>query len=80
MATKKIETFYDKYFNIVVYEYRGCRYEVQYSKDWHCCCTPAWVQHRDAQAKIDEALDTPKTEGDAKPFDADEIYTLYGWD
>lgn len=57
---KKIETFYDKHINTVVYEYRGCTYEVRYAKDWTISITPAWVQHRDAQAKIDEEIDHPK--------------------
>lgn len=56
---KKIETYYDKYFTTIVYEYRGCRYEVTYANGWNVCCTPAWVQHRDEQEKIDRMLDQP---------------------
>ena len=57
---KKIEAFYDKYSTTVVYEYRGHRYEVTYSNCWTYCTTPAWVQHRDAQAEIDDMIDNPK--------------------
>lgn len=59
---KKIETYYDKWSNTVVYEYRGCNYEVEYSNSYQYCCTPAWYQHKAAQEKIDEALDNPKPE------------------
>lgn len=53
MAGKVIkkEVFKDKYFTAIVYEYRGCTYEVTYANGWQVCCTPAWVQHRDEQAK-----------------------------
>ena len=56
---KKIETYYGKYSNIVIYEYRGCRYEVEYANDFSYCCSPAWIQHKDAQEKIDKAIDNP---------------------
>ena len=81
---KKIEAYRDKYFNTVVYEYRGCKYEVTYANGWQICCTPAWVQHRDEQAKIDEMLDNPKPEPELseKTFteQMDEIWTILGWD
>ena len=80
---KKIETFRDKYFSTVVYEYRGCRYEVTYSNCWKCCVTPAWIQHRDAQAEIDEMIDNPKPvkESNHKSLDEqmDEIWEMMGW-
>ena len=79
---KKIETYRDKWFTQVVYEYRGCRYEVEYPNGWQVCCSPAWVQHRDAQAKIDKELDSPKPEPkERKPFEQqmDEIWEMMGW-
>lgn len=85
MKAKKIEAFYDKYFTTIVYEYRGQRYEVEYANGWQVCCTPAWIQHRDAQAKIDEMLDNPSQKPVAeenKPFEEqmDEIWKMMGWD
>lgn len=76
---KKLETFYGKYSNTVVYEYRGRTYEVEYANGWNYCCTPASVQHRDAQEKIDNALDNRKDEGAANPFDIDEVWNILGW-
>lgn len=75
---KKIETYRDKYFTTIVYEYRGNRYEVTYANGWQVCCTPAWIQHRDAQAKIDEMIDNPEKHKSQK-MDLDEIWELMGW-
>lgn len=90
MKAKKIETFYDKYFNTVVYEYRGHKYEVTYAKSWNCSVTPAHIQHKDAQAKIDEMLDNPKKETgyseiSGEPIEPiekqlDDIFKMFGWD
>lgn len=81
---KKIETYRDKYFTTIVYEYRGMRYEVTYSNGWQVCSTPAWIQHRDEQAKIDEMLDNPKPVAEKDPQtieeQLDEIWELLGWD
>lgn len=79
---EKIETYRDKYFSTVVYEYRGHRYEVEYANGWLCCVTPAWVQHRDKQAEIDNILDNPKTtNSDDKSFteQLDEVWEMMGW-
>lgn len=86
---KKIETFRDKYFTAIVYEYRGCRYEVTYANSWQVCCTPAWVQHRDEQAKIDKFLDNPYrkagiSEISGEPLKTaqeclDELWEMMGW-
>ena len=77
---KKIETFRDKYFTTIIYEYRGSRYEVEYANGHQICCSPAWVQHRDAQAKIDEMLDNPKPiENNTEVIDLDEIWGMLGW-
>lgn len=79
---KKVETYRDKYFTTIVYEYRGMQYEVAYANGWQVCCTPAWIQHRDEQAKIDEMLDNPKpVEEDPQTIEEqlDEIWDLMGW-
>lgn len=80
---KKIETFRDKYFTTIVYEYRGQTYEVEYANGWQICCSPAWVQHRDEQAKIDEMIDNPKPviEKEQKTMkeQMDEIWEMMGW-
>ncbi len=76
---KKLETFRDKYFTTIVYEYRGMKYEVTYSNGWQVCCTPAWVQHRDAQAEIDEMIDNPKKVQETSPISMDEIWEMMGW-
>lgn len=76
---KKVEAFHDKYFTTVVYEYRGCRYEVTYANGWQVCCTPARIQHRDAQAKIDEMLDNPKPVKKDESINLDEIWEMMGW-
>ena len=72
---KKIETFRDKYFTTIVYEYRGVKYEVTYSNGWQVCCSPAWVQHRDAQAEIDKRLDSTKPQNE-NPINWDEIFEM----
>jgi len=79
--TRKVETFKDKYFTTIVYEYRGCKYEVIYANGWQVCCSPAWVQHRDAQADIDKMLDNPNPVIDHKPTEEqmDEIWEMMGW-
>ena len=85
MAGKAIkkEVFKDKYFTAIVYEYRGCTYEVTYANGWQVCCTPAWIQHRDAQAEIDKMIDnpTPVKAVEHKSFDEqmDEIWEMMGW-
>lgn len=80
---KKVEAFYDKYFTTIVYEYRGCKYEVTYANGWQVCCTPAWIQHRDAQADIDKMLDNPKPikKSENKPAQEvlDELWEMMGW-
>lgn len=80
---KKIETYRDKYFTTIVYEYRGCKYEVTYANGWNVCCSPAWIQHRDAQEKIDNELDNPKpvekVEHKSVEEQMDEIWEMMGW-
>ena len=54
MKAKKLFVMYGKHSNTVTYEYKGKQYDVEYAKDPTYCVTPAWVQHRDAQDKIDK--------------------------
>jgi len=81
---KKIETFYDKYSNTVVYEYRGHRYDVEYATCQSYCVTSPKRQHEDAQRKIDELIEQEeymKEHADEmKSIDMDEIFNLLGWD
>lgn len=53
---------YGKYQNIVEYEYRGEKYEVEYANGSNYWVTSPRVQHQNAQAEIDERLDRPKRE------------------
>ena len=80
---KKLNTYRDKYFTSIEYEYRGCKYEVEYANGLNVCCTPAHIQHRDAQAKIDDMLDNPKpaVKAEIKPImeQMDDIWEMMGW-
>ena len=58
---KKVFTMYGKYSDIVTYEYRGLQYNVEYAKGFTYCVTPAYIQHRDAQEKIDKAIEQAET-------------------
>ena len=71
---------YCKHFNTVTYEYRGKQYDVEYANDYTCCVTPAYVQHRDAQAKIDKMLNQTSNEIEKETFNADEVFAILGWD
>ena len=53
---------YGKCSTDVEYEYRGVTYFVEYSNDDSYCCSPAWVQHKNEQARIDEEI-----EAESKP-------------
>ena len=64
-AKKTGFVMYGKYSNLVEYEYRGRKYEVEYPKDWTYCCTSPRIQHMNAQAEIDRAIENevkPKKE------------------
>ena len=52
----------EKYFSTVEYEYRGSKYEVTYANGWTVCVTPAWVQHKEAQERIDQIIDGKEEE------------------
>jgi hypothetical protein len=57
---KKVFTIYDKNCNIVTYNYKGYEYDVVYPTSWTFCTTPAYIQHQDAQRKINEAIEAEK--------------------
>lgn len=68
MKAEKIETYKDKWFTTIVYLYRGKTYEVTYPNGSSVCCTPAYIQHRDEQEKIDKLLDNPTEKKEDIPF------------
>lgn len=61
-----------KYSDIVEYEYRGEKYEVEYAKGFTYCCTAPSIQHKNAQAAIDEELDNPKPDKEYRYEDTAE--------
>lgn len=80
MKAKKLFVMYGKHSNIVTYEYKGKQYDVEYAKDPTYCVTPACVQHRDAQAKIDKMISQADNEIEKEEFNADEVFAILGWD
>ena len=78
MKAKKLNVFRDKYFTQIEYEYRGCTYEVEYANGINVCCTPAYIQHKEAQAEIDKMLDNPEPQKQSKsePVDFAEILAM----
>lgn len=54
---KKISVIYGKYSNTVTYEYRGYRYDVEYSTSMNYACTSAKLQHKTEQEKIDKLIE-----------------------
>ena len=79
-AIKK-EVFYDKHFTTIQYEYRKHTYDVTYPNGINVCCTPAYIQHRDAQEKIDKLIDNPVNKPDHEIIPVldqlDEIWDLW---
>lgn len=70
------KTYNGRYSTFVEYEYRGMTYEVEYANDMSYWVTSPKVQHENAQAEIDKALDSPKSETPPKYEDTAE----YGLD
>ena len=84
--SKKVCTMGTAYYWESEFEYRGQTYTVTYSSGFSAFKqTPAYIQHREAQARIDEMLDHSKTVSDPvtdiKSFDEqlDEIWEMLGW-
>ena len=83
---KKICTMGTPYYWESDFEYRGQTYTVTYSSGFSAFKqTPAYIQHREAQARIDKMLDNPdivKSVSEIKqPFEEqlDEIWEMLGW-
>ncbi len=78
----KVETFYEKYSNTVVYEYRGYKYEVEYAKDMSYCVTSPKIQHDNKHAEIDRMIEKKNEDNlqDTKTIHWNEIYHMSGWD
>ena len=83
-TVKKLFTVYGKHSNIVTYEYKGKQYDVEYANNYTYCVTPAHIQHKDAQAKIDKIIEQEskesKSEQPIEEFDINAVFTLLGWD
>ena len=81
MKAKKLFTMYGKHSNTVTYEYRGKQYDVEYANDYTYCVTPAKVQHKDAQERIDKIIEQEsKSELQAEEFNIDDVFEVLGWD
>ena len=83
---KKVCTMGTPYYWESEFEYRGEAYTVTYSSGFSAFKqTPAYIQHREAQARIDEMIDNSKTVSEPvlelKSFDEqlDEIWEMLGW-
>lgn len=83
---KKVCTMGTPYYWESEFEYRGQTYTVTYSSGFSAFQQkPSYIQHREAQERIDEMLDNSKTVSDQlaeiEPFDEqlDEIWEMLGW-
>ena len=64
---------YGKYSNIVEYEYRGRKYEVEYPNDMSYYITKPSTQHRIEQEKIDDAIEREKNKKPSEPGESAEV-------
>ena len=83
---KRVYTMGTPYYWESEFEYRGQYYTVKYSSGFSAFKQiPAYIQHREAQARIDKMLDNPKPVlepvSEIKPFNEqlDEIWEVLGW-
>ena len=80
---KKVCTMGTAHYWESEFEYRGQYYTVTYSSGFSTFKqTPAYIQHRDAQARIDKMLDNPMPVSEVKQsFDQqlDEVWEMLGW-
>lgn len=78
---KKVITMYGKHANVVEYEYRGKTYFVEYANDWTYCTTPARIQHKNEQEKIDREIEEEANrKQNGNGLDLDEIWKMLDWD
>ena len=75
-AKKTGVVLYGKYSDVVEYEYRGHKYDVEYPKGFTYCCTSPKIQHENAQAKIDNDIMQEKEQTTVKYEDTAQ----YGFD
>ena len=80
---KKVCTMGTAYYWESEFEYRGECYTVTYSSGFTTFKqTPAYIQHREAQKRIDEMIDNPKSVSEINPSfekQLDEIWEILGW-
>ena len=72
MEAKMIEKYYDKHTTHIAYEYKNHKYEVEYANEESYCVTPAYIQHRDAQERIDKLIEQEKKKKKYIPEDTAE--------
>ena len=80
---KRVYTAGTPYYWESEFEYRGEYYTVTYSSGFTTFKqTPAYIQHREAQERIDEMIDNPKSVSEINPSfekQLDEIWEMLGW-
>lgn len=80
---KRVYTAGTPYYWESEFEYRGEYYTVTYSSGFTTFKqTPAYIQHREAQERIDEMIDNPKSVSEINPSfekQLDEIWEILGW-
>ena len=80
---KRVYTTGTPYYWESDFEYRGQTYTVTYSSGFTTFKqTPAYIQHREAQERIDEMIDNPKSVSEINPSfeeQLDEIWEMLGW-
>ncbi len=80
---KRVYTEGTPYYWESEFEYRGEYYTVTYSSGFTTFKqTPAYIQHREAQERIDEMIDNPKSVSEINPSfekQLDEIWEMLGW-
>lgn len=70
-----VKTRNRQYSTFVEYEYRGHKYEVEYSNSWTYCVTSPKVQHESAQRNIDKMIDRLDTKKSSET--AEEGFELF---
>lgn len=74
MNAKYLFTLGNSYYNEKTFEYRGLTYTVEYSSGYTTFSTkPAYIQHKEAQARIDKIVDNPRKEDNPSKGEWDKI-------